>query len=456
LLIPDALPMKATEDVSTLSMPADWLVNAVRGARTMAGTDVSPYGAMTIAPYFACIRNIAEDLGKLPLVTYKRLQRGKERAYKHPLYRPLILRPNPNHCAMTFKEVMSQFVLGWGNAYAEIVFDPYTGYAKELWPIHPSRVRVTNLQAEGLVYDIRSDWSQRLGGDPPFDAVRLPAASVLHLRGLGAEGAYGYSVAQLAAESLGLTLAAENFGAAFFGNGTWLGGILEHPGILSDEALKHLRESWEGRYRGPMNSSKPAILEEGMTWKQLGVPPEDAQFLKTREFQVEEVCRWFRMPPHKVQHLLHAARTGSTVVEQNLEYVTDTLMPWLTRWEQEVEIKLFAQDEGDYFAEFLVLALLRGDPEMRANYYKALFELGALSPNEIRELENCNPIGPEGDEYFLPANNLAPLKLVAQGLTMRPNQPGPAAPPSPAEQPGSPPPGPARRNGTRQEATVND
>jgi HK97 family phage portal protein len=451
LLIPDTLAMRAQE-TSSFDAPAGWLTNAMGGARTRAGTDVSPYSAMSIAAYFACIRNISEDIGKLPLLTYKRLPRGKERALKHPLYKLLSLRPNPNHSAMTLKETMTQFVLGWGNAYAEIVFDPYTGYAAELWPIHPSRVRVMNLPGEGVVYDVRSSHNQWMGGQAPFEAVRLPARSVLHVRGLGAEGMYGYSIAQLAAESLGLTIAAENFGAAFFGNGTWLGGVLEHPGVLGEEAIKHLRESWEGRYRGPDNAGKPAILEEGMTWHQLGVPPEDAQFIATREFQIEEIARWFRMPLHKIGHL-GKVRSGTVSIEQqSIEYVTDTLMPWMVRFEQEIAIKLFTDDE-DSFAEFLVNALMRGDSVARGDFYKTMFEMAALSPNDIRELESQNPIGPDGDHYFLPANNLAPIHLVVTGATNMPNQPGPAEQPAQPEKPAQPPPaqppGPARRNGQR-------
>lgn len=458
LIIPEQLQaIDEGGDVSTLHTPSEWLTHVLRGARTLAGTDVSPQTAMTIAAYFACLRNISEDVGKLPLITYKHLTpRGKEKAMKHPLYKLLLLKPNTNHSAMTFKETMTQFVMGWGNAYAEIVFDPYTGYAKELWPIHPSRVRVTNLKNEGLVYDVRTNYSQWMGGVGPFEAVRLQANQVLHLRGLGAEGMYGYSIAQLAAESLGLTLAAENFGAAFFGNGTWLGGVLEHPGVLGAEALQHIRDSFEERYRGPANAHRPAILEEGMKYKPLGIPPEDAQFLLTREFQVAEIARWFRMPLHKIQHITHSATGGSAglVEQQNIEYVTDTLMPWFVRWEQELQLKLFANDDT-HFAEFVVNALMRGDSRARAEYYKAMFAMAAMSPNDIRAEENMNPIGKDGDEYFLPANNLAPIGLVVKGQTQMPNQPVGIPPQNQGPTPPEQPPGSERRNGTRRGADIS-
>lgn len=386
--------------LADLRHPSAWLLDWSRGRATTAGLSVSPQGALAIAAYYACLRTIAEDVGKLPLLVYRRLSpRGKERATEHPLYNLLHNAPNSDMTAMTFREVLTHHAVGWGNGYAEIVTDG-RGEVSALYPIHPSRVALRRDDQGGVVYDVYGETV--LGARDVGRVVRLPSENVLHIKGLGADGLSGYSVAQLAAESLGLSLAAQTFGAAFFGNGTALGGVLEHPGTLSDTAVAHLRESWQTRYGGPENANKPAILEEGMKWTRLGIPPDEAQFLETRQFQVREVARWFRMPPHKIQDLTEA--TFSNIEQQSIEYVTDTLMPWLVRWEQELRRKLFAR-EPDIFAEHLVLGLLRGDQAARAAYYKDLFNVGALSPNDIRELENENPIpGRAGDRYYIQMN----------------------------------------------------
>lgn len=391
---------------STLTSPSAWLLGWALGGRTSSGVFVGPVSAMTLATYYACLRNISEDIGKLPLFTYQRQARGKRRASDHPHYALLHDSPNDDMSAMTFREVLTHHALAWGNGYAEIVWDARMEFATALIPIHPSRVRVSRDAGE-LVYDIA-------GGDVSIPdhhytgMVRLRQENVLHVRGLGAEGYTGYSVVQLAAESLGLSLAAQSFGAAFFGNGASIGAILTHPNTLSESAVQRLRESWQTIYGGPGNAMKVAILEEGMTYEKLGMPPNDAQFLETRQFQVEEICRWFRMPKSKVQVLTDS--TYSNMEQQNLEYVPDTLMPWLVRWEQELKRKLFP--EADYFAEHAVQGLLRGDQAARASFYKDLFGMGVLSPNDIRELENMNAIGPRGDAYFVATNNFQPLESV--------------------------------------------
>lgn len=402
---------------STLTSPSAWLLNWALGGRTTSGMYVGPVSAMSLSVYFACLRNISEDIGKLPLFVYQRQARGKRRAADHPHYALLHDAPNNDMSAMTFREVLTHHALAWGNGYAEIVWDNRMEFATALVPIHPSRVRVSR-DAGQLVYDIA-------GGDLSIPdtnytgLVRLQQENVLHVRGLGAEGYTGYSVVQLAAESLGLSLAAQSFGAAFFGNGASIGAILTHPHTLSESAVQRLRESWQTIYGGPGNAMKVAILEEGMTYEKLGMPPNDAQFLETRQFQVEEICRWFRMPKSKVQVLTDS--TYSNMEQQNLEYVPDTLMPWLVRWEQELKRKLFPEE--DYFAEHAVQGLLRGDQAARASFYKDLFGMGVLSPNDIRELENMNAIGPRGDAYFVATNNFQPLESVVP--LEEPEVPGP-------------------------------
>lgn len=412
--------LHAAETVSTsdLRSPTAWLNTWAAGGRTQAGVAVGSEGALSLATYYACVRNISEDLGKLPFIVYERLQpRGKQRMQAHPLFPLLHDAPNRDMTAMDFKQLLTFWTLSWGNGYAEIVRDNRGGIAA-LYPIHPSRVVARRVDGE-IVYDV---YSQALQLERRQVAgVRFAQDEILHLKGLSPDGFTGYSIFRIAAESLGLALAAQTFGAAFFGNGTRMGGVLEHPAQLSGTALTHLRESFAELYGGPENAGKPMILEEGMKWTRLGIPPDEAQFLETRRFEVEDVARWFRMPLHKVQDLTNAHFTN--IESQNLEYVTDTLLPWMTRWEQECKRKLFTE-EPDHFAEFLVLGLLRGDQASRIAYFKGRFEMGSLSQDELREIENENPL-PDGlgSHYWLAANNYASLEAMVKAI----NQP-PAAP----------------------------
>jgi HK97 family phage portal protein len=408
---------------SDLQTPSAWLLSWASGMRTSAGIAVGPVTAMTLPIYYACLRNISEDVGKLPLHTYRRMARGKERAVDHPAYALLHDAPNPDMSAMTFRETLTHHALAWGNGYAQILWDGRT--VESLWPIHPSRVQVRRDDDGRLVYDVYGG-ELTLPGGSRAGIRRLRQENVLHIKGLGAEGTEGYSVLRLAAESLGMTLAAQTFGATFFGNGTTIGAILTHPNTLSEKATQRLRESWQTIYGGPGNANKMAILEEGMKYERLGIPPEEAQFLETRQFQVEEVCRWFRMPKSKIHDLTDS--TYSNMEQQNLEYVPDTLMPWLVRWEQELKRKLFV-DEPAYFAEHAVQGLLRGDQAARASFYKDLFGVGAISPNDIRELENMNSLGPQGDQYFVASNNFTPLAMVMEQETPEePETPFPVLP----------------------------
>lgn len=399
--------------------PKYWLSELGAGVSTTAGQNVTVTQAMTLPVYFACVRAISEDVAKLPLITYERLERGKKRITDIPLYKILHDSPNPEMSAMSFRETMMASCLTYGNAYAEIVFDSF-GVVQALYPIHPTRVQLKR-NGEALEYYVKSNNGTY---------ASLSQGNVFHIHGLGDTGIIGYSVAALAAESLGAGLAAQQYGSAFFGNGARPGGILEHPGRLSKEAAENLRKSWQATYSGAANSSKVAVLEEGMKWSALSVPPEDSQFLQTRQFQTEEICRWFRMPPHKIQHLLRS--TFANIEHQALEYVTDALMPWCVRWEQEITRKLIPVEfQNTLFAEHLLNGLLRGDQAARASFYFQLFQMGAISPNEIREYENMNPIE-NGDEHFVQVN-LTTLERAAEGQTTLVQ--APVSQPKPQQEP---------------------
>jgi len=370
-----------------------------RSFRSLAGIKVNEKTAMSLSAYYACIRCVAEDVAKLPLITYKRLKRGKERAPYHYNYDALHDSPNPYMTALSFREAMTHWALGWGNGYAEIVYNARN--VPELYPIHPSRVRVKFAKNE-LIYEVKNDAG--------VSNSLIPQSRMLHIHGLGNDGLMGYSVLRFASESVGLGLAAQSFGAAFFGNGANAGSVLEYPGELSEKGHERLRKSWADKYEGVKNSNKPIILEHGAKFNRLAIPPNEAQFLETREFSVEDICRWFRVPPQKVQYFKRA-QGWSTLDAQNTDYVTDTLLTWLVRWEQEIKRKLFAK-KSDYYAEHLLTALLRGDMKTRAAFYRMQFMNGAMSVNDIRAAENQNPVD-GGDVYFVPVN-MTPLHLASQ------------------------------------------
>jgi HK97 family phage portal protein len=393
---------RAAEE-SALTQPSPWLVQWAGGGRTRAGVGMSPQSAMGISTYYDCLRIISEDVAKLPLFIYERTgTRGKRRAPDHPLYTLLHDAPNPEMTSMAFRETLTHHMLGWGNGYAWI--ERQAGEIVALWPIHPSFVYMRRADGE-IVYDIRL--ASFLPGENLTRTVyRVRAEDMLHVHGLGPDGHYGYSIAQLAAESLGLTLAAEEFGAHFFGDDATPSGVLTHPQRLSPEATQNLRQSWEERHQG---TRKIAVLEEGMTFTSTTIPPEQGQFIETRQFQMREVCRWFRMPPTKIGDYEFA--TYSNIEQAAIDYVVDTLTPWLSRWEQEYARKLFV-DDPTYFAEHQVQGLMRGDSASRGEFYTRLFGMASLSPNEIRSFENLEEIGPEGDTFFVATNNLAPLKTV--------------------------------------------
>ena len=285
-------------------------------------------------------------------------------------------------------------VLMWGNAYAEIEFNN-AGRPIALWPLRPDRVTPRRTPGGELYYEVRSS----SGG-----VVNLLPDRILHFKGLGEDGLVGYSVIHMARESIGLGLATERFGAKFFGSGAQPGAVLQHPQKLSDAAYDRLKADREARHAGLDHAHELMILEEGMTWEKIGIPPEDAQFLETRKFQVTDIARWFNVPPHKLKDLERA--TFSNIEEQNIEFVQDSLLPWLITIEQECDYKLFSPSEREeLFVEHVVSGLLRGDTQRRFAAYAVGRQWGWLSANDVREMENMNPLPDEqGDVYMVPVN----------------------------------------------------
>jgi len=411
-----------------LTDESHWITGGFMPQDTTAGTKVDPVRSMALSAYYAAIRNISEDIGKLPFDVFDRAtingKPGKEKAIDDPVYALLHKQPNPEMGAMVFRETMNAYALGWGNGLAEIQFNGN----KEpiaLWPIHPSRVQVKRNARREVVYEVRADDNRK---------VRLRKERMLHVKGLG-DGLWGYSVAQIGAESMGLSLAQQKFGSSFFSNGAHIGGVLSHPERLSPEAHETLRRSWSSQYSGPGKAFKPAILEEGMKWENIRIPLRDAQFIEARGFQVEEIARWFRVPPHKLQDLNHA--TCSNIEQQSLEYVGDTITPWAVRWEQECDWKLLFNDTQRY-CKLNLTALLRADSAARAAFYHSMQEMGDMNRDEVRDREDLNPI--EGGENFYMMSNLALVNpdgtlALPEGDDGEPNGVDP-----PQDEPPAPPP----------------
>ena len=373
------------EERASLSKPTEWLREALIGAPTSSGVTVTPDSALSITAVYAAVRVIAETLAALPLKVYKDSEDGTRQEFReNTLWRLLHNEPNSEMSSYTFREVMTGNALTHGNGYAEIVRDG-AGRPAELWPLLPDNM---DIQIDGgelfYVYDQR---------------VVLKPSQILHIKSYSSDGIIGKSPIRLAREALGLTVAAEKMGGERFSNASHPGGILEHPGKLSEDGVKNLRDSWEKLHRGAGNSSRVAILEEGMKFQNISIPSDDAQWLETRRFQVAEIARLYRVPPHTLGDLQFA--TFSNIEAQQLSFYRDTLLPWLARWEQEIKRKLVMADS--VFAEHNVDGLLRGDTEARFSAYKIARDSGILSVNEIRRKENLNPVD-GGNTYLQPLN----------------------------------------------------
>lgn len=385
--------------------PPGW-VDRFAWSSTSAGMMVNEDVALTYSAVFACVRILAETLSSLPWILFEQQGRMKQRARGHPLYSLLHTSPNPEMSSFEFREAMMGHVCTWGNAFAEIDFDR-RGVITALWPLRPDRMTVKR-ENGALLYKYRVPESE--GG---FRTVTLLPEQVFHVRGLGFDGRIGYSPVGLARQSIGLGLATEAYGGAFFGNGARPSGVLQHPGKLSDTAYDRLKKEFERRHQGLENAQRLAILEEGLKYQQIGVPPEDAQFLETRTFQVREVARWYRVPPHMLADLDRA--TFSNIEHLSLEFIQYTMLPWFVRWEQAVSRSLLLESERErYYAQLVVDGLLRGDVKSRNEAYAIGRQNGWYSANDIREMEDKNPI--EGGDVYLVPLNMIPADQVGAGM----------------------------------------
>lgn len=378
--------------------------------RTTSGKPVNERTAMQTTAVYACVRILAEAVASLPLHVYEyQDDGGKKLVHDHPLYYLLHDEPNLEMTSFVFRETLMSHLLIWGNAYAQIIRDG-AGRVLGLYPLLPDKMDVQR-DDKGNIYYVYSRNSDENPMFKEYGNIRLKAEDVLHIPGLGFDGLIGYSPIAMAKNAVGMTLACEEYGASFFANGANPGGVLEHPGVLKDPSK--VRESWNSVYRGVNNAHKIAVLEEGMKYQQIGIPPEEAQFLETRKFQINEIARLYRIPPHMVGDLDKSS--FSNIEQQSLEFVKYTLDPWVIRWEQSLQRSLLLPGEkGKYFIKLNVDGLLRGDYQSRMNGYAVGRQNGWFSANDIREMENMNPIPDEegGNLYLI---NGAMTKLADAG-----------------------------------------
>ena len=373
---------------------------------TTAGKAVTERSAMQMTAVYSCVRILAEAVAGLPLHVYLYSDSGgKEKAVEHPLYRLLHDEPNPEMSSFVFRETLMTHLLLWGNAYAQIIRNG-KGEIIALYPLMANKMSVDRDENGQLYY--RYTKSPDEAPTMPNNTVILFPRDVLHIPGLGFDGLVGYSPIAMAKNAIGLAIATEEYGAKFFANGAAPSGVLEHPGTIKDPTK--VREAWQSQFGGSSNSGKVAVLEEGMKYTPISISPEQAQFLETRKFQINEIARIFRVPPHMVGDLEKSS--FSNIEQQSLEFVKYTLDPWVMRWEQSIQRSLFTPDEKkNYFVKFNVEGLLRGDYQSRMQGYATARQNGWMSANDIRELENLDRIPEEsGGDLYLVNGNMLPLE----------------------------------------------
>lgn len=370
-----------------------------------SGKVVTERSAMQMTAVYACVRILSEAIAGLPLHMYRyKEDGGKEKALDHPLYLLLHDEPNPEMSSFVFRETLMTHLLLWGNAYAQIIRNG-KGEVVALYPLMPNKMTVSRDETGQLYYTYQKS-QEELPKDNTY-TVTLHPSDVLHIPGLGFDGLVGYSPIAMAKNAIGLAIATEEYGSKFFANGAAPSGVLEHPGTIKDP--QRVRESWMSQFGGSANSNKIAVLEEGLKYTPISISPEQAQFLETRKFQINEIARIFRVPPHMVGDLEKSS--FSNIEQQSLEFVKYTLDPWVVRWEQSIQRTLLTPEEKkSYFVKFNVEGLLRGDYQSRMSGYATARQNGWMSANDIRELENLDRIPVEdGGDLYLVNGNMLPL-----------------------------------------------
>jgi HK97 family phage portal protein len=401
---------------------ASWWANqwswgsAYGGPPPPAGIKVDPASALGLTAYYAAINRIATDVAGLPLKVYQRRgDGGRVELTSHPLTSLLSVSPDDETTAMRWRQAIVGHVLGWGNGFAEIVFTG--GAPSSLHLLDPSAtVPFRDPKDRQLTYRTR-------GGS-------LPPYRVLHLAGFGFDGLQGYSPARLHRDAIGLGIAAERFGGAFFGNASRPSGVLELPYKLKDAAaVEELKRTWHTQYGGAENAGRVPVLEMGAKFTATTIPPDDAQFLETRQFQVLEIARMFGIPPHQIGDYSATGGAYRALEEANLDYLRKTIVPWCEAIEQAMNWRLLTRDERDagIYIEHNVDGFLRGDSAARGKFYETLIGLSVITPNDVARRENLQPIGPDGDRRYLSVQ-YQPLDAIEDAAEETPEPPDDAEP----------------------------
>lgn len=391
-------PFSKRESLSNPSSSfVDWLLGG-RGQQSYSGKTVNAQTALTLTAFNSGVRIIAETIASIPFHVYQRNEKGKQIARDHPLYNLIHRQPNSEMTAFSFWEVMIHNMVIYGNCYADIEYDN-GGNVIGLWPLLPQNMKVERFN--GVIryrYLLPADKGQ--AGQEQI----IKNEFILHIHGLSPNGLVGYDQVQLGKEAIGLGLAVEEFGNRFFGNGGNVSGVLEHPLELGEEGRKNLRQSFEETNSGLTNAHRLLILEEGLKYEQMGIAPDAAQFLETRKFNVNDIARLLRLPPHMLGDM--SGSTNNNIEQQSLEFVKYSILPWVVRIEQTFWWKLLSEkDKRSFFAEFSLDGLLRGDLLSRTQALHIQRMDGIISANEWREIENMNAQeGDQGDVYYVPVN----------------------------------------------------
>ncbi len=360
--------------------------------KVKSGVDVNGFTALNFSAVWLAVMFISQTIASLPFQLYRNEGNRRVKAVNHPSYKVIHKFPNPYMPAMTFWETILAHAVSWGNGYAEKTYN-VAGRVSNLWPIPPNRCNPVMRNGK-IEYDVTVN----------NEIFTLPRERVLHIPGMSYDGFKGYSVVTMARESIGLGMAAEEFGSRFFGQGAHPGMVAKHPGRLGAEAHEALEKSLKKNYEGLGHAHRMMLLEEGMTLEKIGLPQKDSQYLETREFQITEIARWFNLPPHILKDLTRA--TFSNIEHMGLELVKYSLRPWMVRVEQHCDLQLLSKtSQGTYYHKWNAEGLLRGDTQARAEFYKALWNMGAVNIDEIREKEDMDPLPDgQGKVHFIPLN----------------------------------------------------
>ena len=357
------------------------------------GVRVTEDTAMTLAEWWACVSVISRTVAALPWGVYERTDNGRNEVLGQIGWL-LNNQPNPEMTAFSFRETMMAHVLNWGNGYAEIQRD-LSNRPTGLWLLLPDRVCPERSESDGsLVYRVTDDEGRHRYVD---------AANVFHVHGLGYDGLVGYSPVRMAARSIGLGIAQDTFSAAFYANGTVMGTVVEIGAGMNPTQIADLEGYYNESHKGPGKAFKVKVSPAGTKVHPMGMPLTDAQFIESRGFSVTMAARWLGVPPHKIADLSRS--TNNNIEHQGIEFVTDAIVPWATRLEQEANTKLFAsRAQGRVYTKLSVTALMRGDSKARAEFYRTMVSMGVMSVNEVRALEEMNGIGPAGDAHLVQLN----------------------------------------------------